>query len=361
MPSNPKIKHEQVRHAIVEAIRNGEFAPGERLPAERDLAMRFGVSYMTARRAITEMVEADLLERRAREGTYVRPLGHKRLSTTTVNLICSADQTTSAAQFLRLGAKTLAERGWRHAVIRWHPGQVRPAVRALDNGEPSLVMASGPELQGPIGEAMQRARGKAVLLGNRLDSVGVPSVLADDSQAIRIAVDYLRAAGHEKIALISDHADHAIDRVQIAAWRSCFAGKLSPEEIERRLIVVNTPDYESLMHHTYRAVSLYLNSTRADATAMICLGVEMTIALLAACRDARQPVPQKMSVVSAGNSSLIEFAHPPVTCIDVHMDQHIVQAMEMLEAAMEERLPDSDRLRFILPHLVERESVSKLR
>jgi DNA-binding LacI/PurR family transcriptional regulator len=87
----------------------------------------------------------------------------------------------------------------------------------------------------------------------------------------------------------------------------------------------------------------------------------MTIALLAACRDAGQAVPEKKSLICAGNSSLIEFAHPPVTCIDVHIDQHIAQAMEMLEAAMEDRLPESDRLRFILPHLVERQSVSKLR
>src|SRR5687767_9142792 len=108
MPSTTKAKHQQVRNSIIEAIRNGEFASGERLPAERDLASRFGVSYMTARRAITEMVEADLLERRAREGTYVRPQGHKRLSTTTVNLICSADPTVGAKQFLRLGAKALA-------------------------------------------------------------------------------------------------------------------------------------------------------------------------------------------------------------------------------------------------------------
>jgi LacI family transcriptional regulator len=200
-----------------------------------------------------------------------------------------------------------------------------------------------------------------VLIGNRLDSVGVPSVLADDAQAIRLAVEYLRAAGHEKIALVSDDPDHANDRVQIAAWRSCFAGMLKTEEIERRLIVVSTPDYESLMQHTYQAVRRYLSSKHADATALICLIDEMTIATLAACRDSGRPVPDQMSVINSGNSSLMQFAHPAVTCIDVHIDQHIEQAMEMLEAAMENRLLISDRLRLVMPHLVERHSVSKLR
>lgn len=48
-------KHIVVRQALTEAIWRGDYKPGDRLPAERDLAETHGVSYMMARRAITEM------------------------------------------------------------------------------------------------------------------------------------------------------------------------------------------------------------------------------------------------------------------------------------------------------------------
>jgi GntR family phosphonate transport system transcriptional regulator len=45
--------------------------PGERLPNERDLAARFGVNRHTLRRAIDELVDCGLVERRHGSGTFV--------------------------------------------------------------------------------------------------------------------------------------------------------------------------------------------------------------------------------------------------------------------------------------------------
>lgn len=60
--------------------------PGDRIPSERDLADRFGISRMTVRKAIDHMVAQGQLERRGTAGTFipevavVRPLS-KRVST----------------------------------------------------------------------------------------------------------------------------------------------------------------------------------------------------------------------------------------------------------------------------------------
>jgi len=358
MAETGSVKHQEVRAAIMAAIRSGEFQIGHRLPSERELAERFGVSYMTARRAVSEMVEADLLERRPRQGTYILSHSRKRLSTTTVNLICTAYGSSTLKTFLRLGARAAAARGWRNHMIRLQIGHERPAVRAVESGELALVLVSGPELQGALGAAMQRAQGRAILIGNRLDSLGVPSVLADDAQAIRLAVEHLKSAGHRAIALLSDRPDHAVDRVQIAAWRSCFLGEWNSRELEKRLIVANTPLFEHQPDYAYQAVRRYLAGKQADATALISLSDEMTLAALAACRDADRPVPQKMSLINSGDSSLMAFANPGVSCVDIRLEQHIQQAFEMLEAALAGNLPSADLLRLVEPRLVARQSVA---
>lgn len=65
---------EETVERLLQAIKLGVVAPGERLPAERDLAGRFSVSRVTLREAIRALQEAGYVEsRRGRYGgTFVR-------------------------------------------------------------------------------------------------------------------------------------------------------------------------------------------------------------------------------------------------------------------------------------------------
>jgi GntR family transcriptional regulator len=64
--------HVQVQHTIRGMVERGEYASGDRIPSERELAEEMGISRMTIRRALDELVRAGLLERRSTSGTYVR-------------------------------------------------------------------------------------------------------------------------------------------------------------------------------------------------------------------------------------------------------------------------------------------------
>src|ERR1700704_6392386 len=55
--------HAQIEAALEHAIERGQLTPGDRLPAERVLAQRFGVSRMTLRQALGELERHGLLER----------------------------------------------------------------------------------------------------------------------------------------------------------------------------------------------------------------------------------------------------------------------------------------------------------
>lgn len=61
----------QVVEQFVTMIRNGELAPGERLPTERDLAERFGVGRNSIREALRELNMLGLVTSRHGEGTFV--------------------------------------------------------------------------------------------------------------------------------------------------------------------------------------------------------------------------------------------------------------------------------------------------
>jgi GntR family transcriptional regulator len=65
-------RYERVREAIAVRIRDGEWGPGDALPAELAMAAEYGVSLGTVRRAVSALVDERLLERRQGSGTYVR-------------------------------------------------------------------------------------------------------------------------------------------------------------------------------------------------------------------------------------------------------------------------------------------------
>jgi GntR family transcriptional regulator len=63
--------YRQIKSLILQALDSGEWRPGEAIPSETELAVRFGVSQGTVRKAIDEMAAENLLLRRQGKGTFV--------------------------------------------------------------------------------------------------------------------------------------------------------------------------------------------------------------------------------------------------------------------------------------------------
>jgi len=63
--------HHQVYLDLKAALDDGEWLAGERLPAERELARRYGCSLITVRRALDELSRERRLERLRGRGTFV--------------------------------------------------------------------------------------------------------------------------------------------------------------------------------------------------------------------------------------------------------------------------------------------------
>lgn len=61
----------QIEEELAEQIERGDLAPGARLPTERDLSERFGVSRMTVRGALARLQQRGLIDRRQGSGTFV--------------------------------------------------------------------------------------------------------------------------------------------------------------------------------------------------------------------------------------------------------------------------------------------------
>ncbi len=77
LPDSPASLHARIRADIEGAILSGTLRPGDRIPFEHELMAQYGCARMTVNKALSGLVEAGLLERRKRAGTFVaRPQIH---------------------------------------------------------------------------------------------------------------------------------------------------------------------------------------------------------------------------------------------------------------------------------------------
>jgi GntR family transcriptional regulator len=64
--------HRQLFLVLHDEIARGALAPGDPLPSEQSLGEQFGVSRITVRRALSDLADHDLIERRHGVGSFVR-------------------------------------------------------------------------------------------------------------------------------------------------------------------------------------------------------------------------------------------------------------------------------------------------
>ena len=61
----------QLKEILIGEIRQGRFRPGGRIPSERELAERYGISRASVRESITELINSGFLFRTVGKGTFV--------------------------------------------------------------------------------------------------------------------------------------------------------------------------------------------------------------------------------------------------------------------------------------------------
>jgi len=326
-------KHRTVRRSLEAAIEAGEFMPGDQIPSEIDLAERYGVSYMTARKAVGQLVAEDLLERRASKGTFVRHMAQKKLARQTLNLVVSSYEGSNTKEFLRPGILLAQNKGWNANIVRLTPDQQDPAVRAISNGELAMVMIDDIRAGSALWLAMRSARGKAISFHQNVAAAGIPTIRTDPLRDMRLAFDCLRGAGHERIAFVSQFPSDEHSPEPIVSWQKDALEVLGSLDYPLHVVRVDLPLFASPMKPCYDAITRCL-AQHPDITAFISKSDELTMAALAACRDSRRPSPEHISIVNLGNWPTMEYTDPPVTCVDFNFEAQFRAAEAYLDRAI---------------------------
>jgi GntR family transcriptional regulator len=142
--SGPLPRYYQLKEIIREQVRTGAWQPDQPIPSERELSERYGISRMTVRQSLTELVNEGLLYRQQGRGTFV---GRPKIAQQLLRLTGFTEDIGARDQ--RPGATVLVAEMWPAddavaARLRIKPGQPVCRLQRLRtaNGEPLALETS---------------------------------------------------------------------------------------------------------------------------------------------------------------------------------------------------------------------------
>ena len=302
----------------------GSQTPGSAFDSNRELVARLGVSLLTVRRALDELVKADLLEQRHGAGTFVsQRIQQHRENARAENV------RQDAILFSGWGLEALS--GWDAMYFRDIYTGLKQA--ALERGLRVLAdhdLESGPDLAERASQL--GIRGAAILQGSRvreraaeLSAAGIrtvtlnfrmntlASIMPDDFQGARQAVRHLLDLGHRRLVHLNsgESAEH---------WTEVRRG-YEEEIVSAGLALETSPVFLSPHHRgsldAGRELMLEALKLPERPSAVFAGNDLMAIGALRALRERNIRVPEEISVVGFDNIEATEICTPALTTISV--------------------------------------------
>lgn len=360
-------KHQNISRQLRADIVAGRYAAGARLPSEPQLVKRFGVSRPTVGRALLDLQNEDLIERRAGSGTYVKSAAPAQTASSTrqFGLLIPGLDTTEIFQLICGELASLA-RVHEYSLL-WggstHPRHDTDA--SLEHAEELCQQFIERKVSGVFFapyELMPEQEQANRRLAVSLRQAGIPVVLLDrDLMPFPNRSDF-DLVGLDNMAggyLLAEHL------IKLGCRRLRFVARPnSAPTVDARIAGVR----EALVRHRLNSDSGWLDigdpadakfvrklTAGKQAEAFICANDDTAAILMRSLEACGLKVPRDVRVVGFDDAKYATLVSPALTTIHQPCrDIAVIAFRAMLERIAEPTLPA--RSLALTPRLVVRES-----
>jgi LacI family transcriptional regulator len=327
----------QVRDHLRELIRSSQL--DDQLPSERQLADRFGISYMTARRAIGELVDEGMLAREQGRGTFVRNRVPRAAAAGSIGIILPSKVRHGAANpFYAAVIQGVAEEGrrlgYRQTVIAAHAADLLHGAR----GGPVSAIVAVAQSVGDLPEIDEARKSVPVVaVDSSRGTALVPNIISDNRGGSRLAAEHLLQLGHRRIGYISGNLPGEVSE----ARRDGFLDALRAARVLHDPQLMVEGDYE--LESGYIGAGRLLNQARPP-TAIACANDTMAFGAYRRAHEMNLRIPQDLSIVGFDDLPAASYLTPGLTTMAVPRVELGWAALQLLITMLEGGTPPSHRL-----------------
>ena len=343
-------KYKYIKNRIKEDIKSGIIV--DKLPGERVLATQLNASYMTVRKAITELVEEGILHKFTTKGTFVS--NRKMSPKTTHNIGFFLDDGIEegiSSPYYSLVFKALekkVKKSGYNLLLFSESDDLDP----LQNQKKTdgVIICCFPRIESKIQEIKKYL--PIVLLDNIASDKSIPSVSIDNFNSSSNAANYLFSLGHKNIGFVSGLLDSDVckDRLQ------GYICALNNQNINYDDTLIYKGDYSYLSGE--KAAEYFLTLPKSP-TAIICANDSMAIGAMKVFQENGIRIPDDISIIGFDDIEVASRVFPPLTTVAAPIEKIADKSINLLISAIKGE--DIDYQHHILPaELITRSSCTKI-
>lgn len=296
---------------LMERIERGDYALNK-LPSEMELAEETGVSRMTARRALTHLIEAGVLRRGARRRLEIAAAGGKELVHQIAFLMPPViSEDVQAWQWAAEQAVGAIGGVLRPIVYtNWNDVLLSGALKGFDG---IFLMQTGVEIPDAAITVLQNSPNPVVALDLDLSERGIPSVWLFPERAVWRLLDHLRKLGHRRIACFHTCHMNRVFQQRIDYWRNWQRRHGLGGELFNLPGRDGSIDYGAIQAE--KEFGRLLAAKTFHDTAVVCTNVWTALGVNRALRNHRLTAGREISVCAINDEMLAPWMNPSLTSL----------------------------------------------
>lgn len=303
-------KYTEVMTVIKRRIRAGDYLLS-RFPGERKIAEETGVSYMTARRAVQELLEEKVLLRGPNGALEVHPAFEKQTKPAQVVLLYPAYPSAYLTQLREVVSDFAQRRGIALRPAQFVHWDETSLLEAVDQARGSVIIPYGPEIPARLLEPFRQ--NKVVILDGDFTRNGLPSIRLFTERCIEGVLEHLHRLGHRRIdCLNTQNRNPEIER-RIDIWDRW----LRRRGVDGQLWDDPAPVFTDPTIAARRLTLHLLEQKRIDATALVATTCPAAIGAQRAAWERGLTVGQDLSICAVNIEPPAEFFCPSITGLNM--------------------------------------------
>ena len=349
--SEPTPKYILVENHIKLAIKKKQLV--DKLPGERMLAQQLGVSYMTIRKSIENLVSQGVLFKIPTKGTFVNHKKVQRRQNGTIGYFLDASMIAGiSSPYYSLNfdsiEKVAAKNGY--SVVYFSDNNVDNLSRTLDKVD-GVIATCFPRIESIILKIKESV--PVVVIDNSAADKTIPSVIIDNFNADVESVDYICSLGHSRIGFMTGLEDSDIGKSRYAGYQHGLSKNNIP--LDETLVFRGNYSYEAGI-----LGAEYFFTLDSLPTALICANDSMALGAIQRFSQEGLNIPEDISIIGFDDIEVASQIVPSLTTIAAPIDEIAKHAFSMLKDLIDGK-PIKHQHIALPAHLVKRGSCAEVK